>query len=166
MFYKVTKGTDLYKKCESMLAKMKDYNNQAFELAKELGFGEIHIAYWSIGGGISILVSKKDQVVDEKIYRRYKGWQTKWQVRKNTKVGKALQARLDALPMISYGDFNQELFNKYHMFGHPSMNIISEQGVVVFGFGDQTYEDLKDELNKIPDLIEIKHSEFLMLQGQ
>lgn len=101
MYYKVLEGTETFLNLEKIWEKIGDCNKKAGDLVKELGFERYGKSQFFVGGGISCIESET----------KPKGFKKVGDLSNNLYYPRAdnklLLERFNALPKVSYDDFNK-----------------------------------------------------------
>lgn len=151
MKFKTLKTSETGKRLAALIEKKEDVEAQAQALAKEYDATRWNIGAGAVWGGISALILTDEP--DTKLWRRkHAGWYPK----KNSKAGKALAKRFEALPVVDKEDLNSCVGFGDRFFKTIGLNWMHEE---YFGFAvgeDWEYEPPADcteitvsEYNKI-----------------
>jgi len=103
MYFITKKTSETGKKFQVISEKSDEVFKADKALAKEIGFHQWRPGYWLVYGGFSSLIFKNTP--DEKVFKKVNG--NEWMPKKNTKVGKEIQAKLDATPRVTIDELNQ-----------------------------------------------------------
>lgn len=102
--YYITKIDSLTgQKFAQIATKRKECHTAQKKIAEEIGFEKWRSSPWKCFGGISSCIFQKDP--DEKIWRKVEGHQ-EWKPRRNTKQGKEIWKRFQALPTVDNCELN------------------------------------------------------------
>jgi len=154
MKYKVLKGTSLFESISNVLKSRNEAIDASINLAKELGAKTFRPSRWGIGGGIESLCFDEGQ--DLKIWKKMNYGPNEFMPRCNNKTAKEIQAKIDALPQVSYADLNG-LFGTRSPFWSPS--VIETEDYFLLEVPDKYQSSLTNT-----DLIEILNSEYFALK--
>lgn len=103
MYFITKKTSETGKNFQKIAEKMDVIFNANKKLSEEIGFEQWRGGYWSAFGGFSSLIFKEKP--DEKVFKKVNG--NEWLPKLSNKLGKEIQARLDASPKISIEELNQ-----------------------------------------------------------
>ncbi len=134
--YFITKKTSATgKKFQAVDTKMDKIYDAQRVIAKEIGFNQWREGYWTSYGGFSCLIFKEKP--DGEIYKRQEDG---WMPRLNTKIGKEIQAKLDACPIME-----RDELNKCIGFGGAPFSVIGfyRNNKTYFGFVGNESWDMK-----------------------
>lgn len=151
MKFKVLRESETGKRIAEIERMASLAHDDAKNLANDIGFEQWRGGYWCAFGGISCVMFKK--VPDTKLWKKQEdGYYPK----KNSKEGKELAQRFDALTVVSLKDLNESVGFGGAPWKHIGINFNNKD---YFGFevGD------KWEYTPPSDCVEITHSEFRTL---
>jgi len=156
MYFKINKETNTFLELDKVFNKMKDCNNAAFELSKELGFDAFGISKGVVAGGISCLQSQEKKEGYTTVGKRH---QKLYFPKANNKE---VMNKIKELLTVEYDEFNKTIgfVPQYSATTHHR------------SFGAERLKDIylieiDDKCNFKPksDMIEILSSEFKTLAG-
>lgn len=106
MYFKTTKESETGKKFQALIDRAEAFKKGATELAKEFGF-----TWWRNGDGCfasGFSGVHFDRKPDKKIWRKvYTGVRGEYMPRGNTKIGKEIKKRMDALERVHITELNE-----------------------------------------------------------
>lgn len=114
MYFITKKTSTTGKKIKAVMDKANECLAAQKKLGKELGFNQWREAYWRFAGGISAVMFK--ETPDLQAWRQVTGNpKGEYIPRKNTKAGKELWKKIEALPTVTINAIN-ECVNAKHIF--------------------------------------------------
>jgi hypothetical protein len=160
MKFKVLKGTETYDKLEAFQKKAAELNKIALDFALSLGFEQFVPSQRHIAGGISAFFSKEKRDGYKQVFTRHR---SDLIFPKTTKDNKELIAKIAALPVIEYDEYNSIIGYEAGFFGLTFVRAFGlkkneEEGCYVIDLSGVT------EYTPNKDMIEILESEYLQLK--
>lgn len=156
MKFKVEKGTETYRRLELLQERINECNNEALNLVESLGFKKFGVSNSGRGGGISCV--KADDKPD--------GFKVVGKPHQNLFMPKSsnkkLWDKINALPIVSYQEFNDVIGFTPHFKGlshYRSYGFERLDDLFLVDVGDADYTPKED-------MIEILDSEYKKLLEQ
>jgi len=138
MYFKTKRDSDTGKKFEELLDKMKVVRDSQVAFGEKYGFTKSRESRSHLRGRFSacLLVG----TVDTKAWKTVNNSKEEWMPRMNTKAGQAIQAEIDALPIIERQELNDCVAYNNGPWNHIGFNLATEGW---FGFECLGYEGYK-----------------------
>lgn len=158
MKYKVLKGTPLFDKIVVVVEKIKDYNQQAEDLSNSVGGLRAATLGYNRAGGIAAFEFKKEP--DMNLWKRVDKYEPLYSPRAK-KANNALFAKIQALPITRYEEFNNVIEFKQHWSGltfHQTYGLVISDDFMLIEMNDEV------KYTPVQDMIEILGSEYNYLK--
>ncbi len=161
MKYKVSKGTELFKKLDDFEKEMKRCNKAAFDLVEQLGYKTMRGKYATLAGGISSIVIEGTA---PPLWKKCaNGSKEYFPMKRN--ANKELLEKIRALPIVEYDDLNKLLkYDPWKRKNADDRRISFHPGFICrkgyFLISVASYVKYKP----LPGMVEILESEYEKLQ--